>query len=74
VRRVDVIVCASLAAERVRQLAGPAVHVMIDDRALDQRAIEMLAALLVRQNGDRPARVRNVAKPTRRNRVKENQS
>jgi len=28
--------------------------VMIDDRALDQRAIEMLAALLVRENGDRP--------------------
>jgi DNA-binding transcriptional regulator YhcF (GntR family) len=58
VRRVDVIVCSSLAAERVRQLAGPTVHVMIDDRALDQRAIEMLAALLVRQNGDGPAAVR----------------
>jgi hypothetical protein len=29
--------------------------VMIDDRALDPRAIEMLAALLVRPNGDRPA-------------------
>ena len=55
VRRVDVIVCSSLAAERVRQLAGPTVHVMIDDRALDQRAIEMLAALLVQQNGGRPA-------------------
>src|SRR5881296_2322821 len=55
VRRVDVIVCSTAAAERVRGLAGPAVQVMIDDRALDQRAIEMLAALLVRQNGDRPA-------------------
>src|SRR5437870_3355270 len=55
VRRVDVIVCSTSAAERVRGLAGPAVQVMIDDRALDQRAIEMLAALLVRQNGDRPA-------------------
>src|SRR5438309_1127993 len=54
VRRVDVIVCSTSAAERVRALAGPAVQVMIDDRALDQRAIEMLAALLVRQNGDRP--------------------
>jgi len=54
-RRVDVIVCSTSAAERVRALAGPAVQVMIDDRALDQRAIEMLAALLVRQNGDRPA-------------------
>ena len=31
---------------------GPISQVMIDDRALDQRAIEMLAALLVRQNGD----------------------
>jgi hypothetical protein len=28
--------------------------VMIDDRALAQRAIEMLAALLVREDGDRP--------------------
>jgi GntR family transcriptional regulator len=55
VRRVDVIVCSTAAAERVRRLTGPAVQVMIDDRALDQRAIEMLAALLVRQNGDRQA-------------------
>ncbi len=54
-RRVDVIVCSTSAAERVRGLAGDAVQVMIDDRALDQRAIEMLAALLVRQDGDRPA-------------------
>jgi hypothetical protein len=55
VRRVDVIVCSTSAAERVRGIAGPAVEVVIDDRALDQRAIEMLATLLVRQNGDRPA-------------------
>jgi DNA-binding transcriptional regulator YhcF (GntR family) len=54
VRRVDVVVCSSSAAERVRQLAGDAVEVMIDDRALDQRAIEMLAALLVQQNGGPP--------------------
>jgi GntR family transcriptional regulator len=54
VRRVDVIVCSTSAAERVRRLAGPAVQVMIDDRALDQRAIEMLAAVLVGHNGDRP--------------------
>ena len=52
VRRVDVVVCSTSAAERVRELAGPAVQVMIDDRALDQRAIEMLAAVLVRQDGD----------------------
>src|SRR2546422_5298476 len=51
-RRVDVIVCSSTAAERVRQVADPAVQVMIDDRALDQRAIETLSAVLVRQNGD----------------------
>ena len=53
-RRVDVIVCSTAAAERVRGLAGSTVQVMIDDRALDPRAIEMLAALLVRENGDRP--------------------
>lgn len=51
-RKVDVIVCSSAAAERVRGLVGPAVEVMIDDRALDPRAIEMLATILVRQNGD----------------------
>ena len=50
-RRVDVVVCSTAAAERVQALAGPAVQVIIDDRALDQRAIEMLAAVLVRQNG-----------------------
>src|SRR5216110_1507876 len=54
VRRADVIVCSTAAAERVRGLAGSTVQVMIDDRALDQRAIEMLAALLVRENGDGP--------------------
>jgi GntR family transcriptional regulator len=51
VRRVDVVVCSTSAAERVRSLAG-SVEVMIDDRALDQRAIEMLAALLVQRHGD----------------------
>jgi DNA-binding transcriptional regulator YhcF (GntR family) len=55
VRRVDVIVCSTAAAERVRGLAGAAVQVIIDDRAMDQRAIEMLAALLVRQDGHGPA-------------------
>jgi GntR family transcriptional regulator len=52
-RRVDVMVCSTSAAERVRRLPGAAVQVLIDDRTLDQRAIEMLAALLVGQNGDR---------------------
>jgi hypothetical protein len=55
VRRVDVVVCSTAAGERVRGLAGSSVQVMIDDRALDQRAIETLAALLVRQNGAGPA-------------------
>lgn len=55
VRRVDVIVCSTPAAGRVQALAGSKVQVVVDDRALNQRAIEMLAALLVRQNGDRTA-------------------
>jgi GntR family transcriptional regulator len=54
-RRVDVVVCSTAAAERVRGLAGPTVQVIIDDRALDQRAVQMLAALLVQQNGNTPA-------------------
>ena len=52
VRRVDVIICSTSAAERVRALAGSAVQVILDDRALDQRAVEMLAGFLVRQDGD----------------------
>src|SRR5213594_1583290 len=51
-RRVDAIVCSTSAAVRVQGLVGSTVQVIIDDRALDQRAIEMLAAVLVRQNGD----------------------
>ncbi len=51
-RRVDVIVCSTPVAERVQRLVGSAAEVIIDDRALDQRAIEMLAAVLVRHNGD----------------------
>jgi GntR family transcriptional regulator len=54
VRKADVIVCSSPVAERVRSVVGPAVQVLIDDRALDPRAVEMLATILVRQNGDRP--------------------
>jgi GntR family transcriptional regulator len=52
VRRVDVIVCASAAADRVRRAAGPAARVMIDDGILDQRAIENLAAILVEHTGN----------------------
>jgi DNA-binding transcriptional regulator YhcF (GntR family) len=51
VRRVDAIVCSTSAAERVRLLAGSSVRVIVDDRALDRRAVEMLADLLVRQDG-----------------------
>ena len=64
VRRVDVIVCSGAAAERVRALAGSTVQVIVDDRALDPRAIEMLAEVLVASPGDRtPA-----APPSRRRR------
>jgi GntR family transcriptional regulator len=52
-RRVDVIVCSTAAAERVQGLAGPSVQVIVDDRALDPRAVEMLAAILVRPDGGR---------------------
>jgi GntR family transcriptional regulator len=67
-RRVDVMVCSSSSAERVRQLAGLRVQVMIDDRALDERAIQMLAALLVGGNGGTPERTprRSATRPTMR--------
>jgi GntR family transcriptional regulator len=52
VRRVEVVVCSSLAADRVRRVGGSTVQVIIDDRALDRRAIDMLAALLVHHDGD----------------------
>ena len=55
VRRVDVIICSASAAGRVRALAGSSVQVILDDRALDSRAIEMLADLLVRHDGVRAA-------------------
>jgi DNA-binding transcriptional regulator YhcF (GntR family) len=70
VRRVDVVVCSGYAAERVRGLAGSAVQVMIDDRALDPRAIEMLAALLVRRNGDPTAAAPPAARRRRRPRAR----
>jgi GntR family transcriptional regulator len=50
-RRVDVIVCSTSAAEQVRELAGDSVQVIVDDRALDQRAVATLAAVLVGHNG-----------------------
>ena len=51
-RRVDVIVCSTLAAERVQRVVGSAAEVIVDDRALDKRTIEMLAAVLVRHSGN----------------------
>jgi hypothetical protein len=54
VRRVSAIVCSSSTAEQVRSLVDPTVPVIIDDRALNQRAIQMLGAVLVQQDGDRP--------------------
>jgi hypothetical protein len=67
-RRVDVIVCSSAAAERVREHGASGVQVIIDDRALDERAIQMLAVRLVQSNGRegaaKPPAARN--HPTRR--------
>lgn len=57
VRRVDVVVCSTSAAERVRALAGPTVRVMVDDRAVDPRTVEALAELLVRRDGGSAASV-----------------
>ena len=52
-RRVNVIVCSTSAAEQVQGLVDPTVPVIIDDRALNQRAIQMLGAILTQQGGDR---------------------
>jgi GntR family transcriptional regulator len=52
VRRVDAIVCSTSVAERVRGLVGPTVPVILDDRALNQRAIQMLGTILAQQNGE----------------------
>jgi GntR family transcriptional regulator len=54
VRRVDAIVCSTSAATRVQGLVGPTVPVILDDRALNQQAIQMLGAILAQQDGDRP--------------------
>jgi hypothetical protein len=47
VRQVEVVVCSTQAAERVRQLADGTTRVIIDDRALDKQAIETLAAIVI---------------------------
>lgn len=53
-RRVNVIVCSTSEAEQIRARVDPTVPVIVDDRALSQRAIQMLGALLAQQGGDRP--------------------
>ncbi len=80
VRRVDVIICSTEAADHVRQLVGSRVRVVVDDRALDPRAIEMLATVLLRphDNGTTADAKRTTVPqgPRRmnRNRLKENRS
>jgi hypothetical protein len=67
VRQVEVMVCPSPAAERVRALAQGNAQVIIDDRALDKRAIEMLAAILVgRDGGGRSRPTRSATRTTAR--------
>jgi GntR family transcriptional regulator len=53
VRRVDAIVCSSSAVTRVKAILNPTVPLIVDDRALNQRAVQMLGAILVRQDGER---------------------
>jgi GntR family transcriptional regulator len=55
VRRVSVIVCSSSTARQVQGLLDPAVPVIIDDRALNQRAIQMLGAVLMPRDSGPPA-------------------
>jgi GntR family transcriptional regulator len=54
VRRVSVIVCSSSTAKQVQGLVDPAVPVIIDDRALNQRAIQMLGAVLSQHDSSSP--------------------
>jgi hypothetical protein len=63
-RRVDAIVCSTSAAARVRSLVGPTVPVIVDDRALNQRGIQMLGAILAQHDGAQsPALVSLVRRP-----------
>jgi GntR family transcriptional regulator len=71
-RQVEVIVCSTQAAERVRQPANGTTQIIIDDRALDTRAIEVLAAILIGQDAAEttaaplPARKASNESPSRR--------
>jgi GntR family transcriptional regulator len=62
VRRVSVIVCSTSTAERVHGLVNRTVPVIIDDRALNQRGIQMLGAILAQQDGDHPTATPPVAR------------
>jgi hypothetical protein len=53
-QRVDAIVCSTSAVARVQSLVGPTVPVIVDDRALNQRGIQMLGAILAQHDGDHP--------------------
>jgi hypothetical protein len=68
VRRVSVIVCSSATAKQLKRLVDPAVPVIIDDRALNQRAIQMLGAVLAQHDGDRLAATPSLARPRPRRR------
>ena len=57
VRQVEVIVCSTQAAERIRQLANGTTQVIIDDRALDKQAIETLAAIVIGQDATGPTSI-----------------
>jgi DNA-binding transcriptional regulator YhcF (GntR family)/TusA-related sulfurtransferase len=50
-RQVEVIVCSPQAADLVRQLTNGTAQIIIEDRTLDTRAIEMLEAILIGQDG-----------------------
>jgi hypothetical protein len=79
VRRADLIVCSTSAADRVRQFIDPTVPVIVDDRALNQRAVQMLGAILTQPSGERqtatppPARdaPRVSVRPDRRQRARQ---
>jgi hypothetical protein len=62
VRRVSVIVCSSSTARQVQGLVDPAVPVIIDDRALNQRAVQMLGAVLAQHDGDHPTVMPSLAR------------
>ena len=58
----NVIVCSSSTGKQVKRLVDPSVPVIIDDRALNQRAIQMLGAVLAQHDGDRRAATASLAR------------